>query len=67
MARTKGTPNKKGHKAGGDRKSSTFKAAIATTKIQNRLSFQDKIFFNKKKKIFLKQETMLSIHLAKIT
>ena len=60
MARTKGTPNKKGHKAGGDRKSSTFKAA--TTKIQNRLSFQDKIFFNKKKKIFLKQETMLSIH-----
>ena len=34
MAHTKGTPNKKDHKAGGDRKSSTFKAAIATKKFK---------------------------------
>ena len=54
MAHTKGTPNKKGHKAGGDRKSSNFKAAIATKKYQNKLSFQDKEIFNKKKKNFLK-------------
>lgn len=63
MARTKGTPNKKGHKAGGDRKSSTFKAA--TTKIQNRLSFQDKIFFNKKKKNFFETRNNVEHPLSK--
>ena len=52
MARTKGTPNKKGHKAGGDRKSSNFKAAIATKKYQNKLSFQDKKILTRRRRIF---------------
>ena len=52
MARTKGTPNKKGHKAGGDRKSSAFKAAIATKKFQKKLVSKTKYFLTRRRRIF---------------
>lgn len=44
MARKKGTPNKKGHKTGGNRKSFNFKAAIATKSSKQILTRRRRFF-----------------------